>query len=140
MKRRVLLSALGCGTLSLAGCTTSRSRKAALTNVIVVNGRSQATQVEVSIDKNGTTRYRNTHLITGQDADDNAIEITRDWLGERVPYSVTVEVVHGTATETYSTSDAEADVSDWGTDACFDTVFTVDPSDVRVSIGSNESC
>lgn len=139
MDRRALLRGLGLGTLTLAGCTSSRP-EVALASVTVVNSRHRSTEVEVTIDESGETRYRETHVVPGQETARNAVEITEDWMGERVPYSVAVGVVDGSATEAYSTGDAEADVSDWGANTCFDTLFTVDPSRIRVAVGAQESC
>ncbi|WP_128478658.1 hypothetical protein [Halorussus pelagicus] len=119
---------------------TDRTPEATLASVLVVNDRKNPVEVAVRIDKDGSTQYQETHRISGQDADDNATEIETDWMGDQVPYSITVKVVHATVTKTYTTSDAEEDVSDWGGNTCFDTAFTIEPSDIRVSIGASEDC
>lgn len=140
VKRRSILPILGCGTLWLAGCTNRQTSEVGLASVLIANGRNTAIDVNITIDRKGKTRYRKTHTLPPQSTDDNAIEIKRDWMGQRVPYSTTVEIVGSTKKQTYSSSEAQKDFSGLDESSCFDVSFVIEPSRIRVAVGKEDSC
>lgn len=61
-------------------------------------------------------------------------------MGDQVNYEITVTVSPDILETTYTTTDTEQFVDDWGPHACYDLVFTIDTQNSSTALGAMNSC
>jgi hypothetical protein len=145
-RRRVLAAvpavALGAGcTGGLPAGDATASPTVGLGGVRVLNFRAARTTVDVSVRRDGRSVYDRAHTLDGHEGNQvDAVDLSESWMGQTVPYEVTVTARDPRTTASFSTADAEQFVEDWGDDSCFRVDFDVTDERVRTALGGMDDC
>lgn len=114
MRRRSVLGLLGgVGIGGLAGCLGGSGTKPTPTPTppplgeivlwSVLDPSAGTVEVTLTVDKSGTKVYDQTHTFEGE----SRLSLSKDWMGDAVPYTITVDpAIHNDAT-TYGTADLD---------------------------------
>src|SRR6056297_1467264 len=111
MNRRTALLAIGGGVMSsVAGCSGKRDSAPSATPPLEeimlwsdLEATSQPVEVQITVKKDGAQVFKTDQSFEGQ----TRFTLTEDWLGDAVPYSVTIaSTVHDEPT-TYTSSDLQ---------------------------------
>src|SRR6056297_2582005 len=109
-RRKALLAIGGSAISSFAGCSqksdVESSANPPLKEIIVwsnLEDTSQPVDIQISVEKEESQVFNTTQSFEGQ----TRFQLTKDWLGDAVPYSVTIKsAVHDEPT-TYTSADLE---------------------------------
>jgi hypothetical protein len=145
--RRALLGSVGTVTTALAGCVADDDDpQVGLGEVQLVNYLEDDVTATVTIRRAGELEYETDHELEGyrtrEIGDDAADEtsIRESWMGDRVHYTVDVRTDVGSLETTYSTSDVEELVDDWGESDCFTLLLRIDSDRLGTALGTSETC
>ena len=145
--RRALLGSVGAATTALAGCVADDDDpQVGLGEVQLVNYREEDVTATVTIRRAEELEYEVDHVLEGYRAreigDDVSDEtsIRESWMGDRVHYTVDVRTDVGSLETTYSTSDVEELVDDWGESECFTLLLRIDSDRISTALGTSETC
>ncbi|MFU8869881.1 hypothetical protein [Natronococcus sp.] len=144
--RRVLLGSIGAATTALAGCVADDDPQVGLGEVQLVNYLEDDVTATVTIHRAEELEYETEHELEGHRArevgDDVADEtsIRESWMGDRVHYTVDVRTDVGSLDTTYSTSDVEEFVDDWGESECFTLLLRIDSDRISTALGTSKTC
>ncbi|WP_152418241.1 hypothetical protein [Natrinema limicola] len=115
MDRRNALLTLGSAAIcSFAGCSSKDDSESVapppLTEIILwsVLETGESVSAKITVEKDGSQIFETVHEFEGE----NRFSLTKDWMGDAVPYSVTIELVSTEGTDTYSSSDFSHDSND----------------------------
>jgi len=108
MNRRNALRTLGSATIcSFAGCSSKEDSESVapppLTEIILwsVLETGESASAQIAVEKDGSQIFETIHEFEGE----TRFSLAKDWMGDAVPYSVTVELVASEGADTYSSSD-----------------------------------
>ena len=135
MKRRTALGCVVGAMAAIAGCTTEDGPQVGLRSVSISNRRHDPVEIAVSITKDDTERYNETHTL-----EERGVNLEKDWMGERTNYAVTVTVPDEGLEGSVTTAELENLVSDWRDTECYFLRFIIYDDNVGPAVGGAETC
>jgi hypothetical protein len=137
----VPLLALGAGCTNALPFREDSSPRVGLGTIHVLNGRETQTTVEITVLRDGDRAYDRAHTLNGTEGDVvDEVEVDEPWMGQKVPYEITVTARNPRVSVTFSTSDAERFVEDWGENNCFRVDFHITGESVQPALGAMNDC
>lgn len=141
MQRRKTLLLVATGMLGAGGCIGTQEPEVGLGQVSVQNLRDHPVALHVSIDRADEPVLEETFTLDGRDDRTvDGVTITEDWMGDRVGYTVSVELVDERLEQSFSTSNAEEFVDDWGLHECFGCLFLIEDQTIDHALDPLETC
>jgi hypothetical protein len=133
MRRRTVLAVLG--TSTLAGCglrSSDDGPPVGLGRGRLLNGTERdALALHVTVDRDGTRVYDEPVRV------EVAETLAEPWMGEQVPYTVTVSVTDESRDAETSWEQLDSLVSDWGDMDCYEIAFDVEPDAIDELLNSD---
>ena len=121
-----------------SGCLGDEQQPLGLREIEVINLSSDSKEVTVSVTKDGRSVYEETHTIESSPGN-KTLEITRDWMGDRTHYEVTVRTeIDGAETSTSAGSDSLS--GEFGDKSCFRSVAIIESNNLGIAHGYHDSC
>lgn len=112
-----------------------------LGGIRVLNFREARTTVEITVLKDGHLVYERAHTLDGNEGNlVGSVEVVESWMGQKVPYEITVTARDPQVDATFSTSKAEQFVEDWGENNCFHVDFDINGETIRTALGGMNDC
>ena len=137
----VPLVALGAGCLNSLPFREDSSPRVGLGAIRVLNRRETQTTVEITVLRDGDRVYGQAHTLNGNEGNlVGSVEVIESWMGQRVPYEIAVTARSPRADATFTTSEAEQFVEDWGENDCFDVHFDITSETIRTALGGINDC
>lgn len=141
MQRREVLLFATIGMVGVGGCIGSQEPEVGLGKVSVQNLRDHPVVLRISVDRADEPVFEETYTLDGRDGRTvDGMTITEEWMGDRVEYAVTAELVDEGLEQSFSTSDAEEFVGDWGAHECFGCLFLIEDRMIDHAIDPLETC
>jgi hypothetical protein len=85
--------------------------------------------------------YDREHTLNGTEGNTvDVVRIDESWMGQKVPYEITVSAEDPRVNTTFSTADAEQFAEDWGENDCFSLHFDVNSESVQPALGAINDC
>jgi hypothetical protein len=129
------------GMVGAGGCIGTQEPEVGLGQVRVQNLRDNPVEFRVSIERDGEDVFEEVVNLDGQEGQTvDGVTITERWMGERVEYAVTVELVGEGLERTFSTRDAEEFIDDWGSHECFGCLFLIEDQMIDHALNPLETC
>jgi hypothetical protein len=99
------------------------------------------TAVELTVLREGEQVYEQTHTLDGTEGNRvGSVKLAETWMGQKVPYDITVTARDPRVNTTFSTADAERFVEDWGENDCFDIHFDITNETIETALGGLNDC
>ncbi|SFK59961.1 hypothetical protein SAMN04487950_0109 [Halogranum rubrum] len=145
--RRHLIATIPFVTLG-AGCMGSlpfrdepASPRVGLGKISVFNSREAPTTADITVLRDGRSVYEQSHTLEGREGNRvDMVEVVESWMGQNVTYEVAVTARNPRVEATFSTSDAEQLVEDWGDDECFQVHFDITSEEIPTAFGGLNTC
>lgn len=85
--------------------------------------------------------YERAHTLDGKEGSlIGSVKVVEPWMGQKVPYEIIVTARDSRVDATFSTSDAEQFVDDWGKNSCFRVDFDITSETIRTALGGMNDC
>lgn len=134
--RRRVLSIIG--SVGLTGGCLSQTSPVGLRKIILVNLLSESETAEVVVRKRGEEVYREQHTV-GSDPGESTTEITKDWMGDRATYQVSVSR-ESDGTRIEETSGSGSLPGDRGENSCYELNALLEESGIGMAHDFVKSC
>ncbi|RDZ64312.1 hypothetical protein C5B90_11895 [Haloferax sp. Atlit-12N] len=102
----------------------------------MLNVREAQTTADITVLRDGRSVYEQAHTLNSADM----VEVIEPWMGQHVTYEITVTARNPRVEVTFSTSDVEQLVDDWGENECFQVQFDIARGEIRTLFGAMNSC
>lgn len=144
-RRRVLatvpLLALGAGCTDALSFGEDSSPRVGLGAIRVLNRRETQTAVELTVLRDGEQVYEQTHTLDGTEGNRvGSVKLVESWMGQRVPYDITVTAQDPRVDAALSTSDADQFFEDWGENDCLNVHFDITSETIHTALGGLNDC
>lgn len=131
-----------------AGCMGSlpfrdepASPRVGLGKISVLNSRENRTTADITVLRDGRPVYEQSHTLEGREGNRvDMVEVVESWMGQNVAYEIAVTARNPRVEATFSTSDAEQLVEDWGENECFQVQFDITSEEIPTAFGGMNTC
>lgn len=133
---------LGAGCLgSLPFRDEPASPRVGLGKISVLNSRETRTTADITVLRDGRPVYEQSHTLEGREANRvDMVEVVESWMGQNVAYEIAVTARDPRVEATFSTSDTEQLVDDWGENECFQVQFDITSDGIPTAFGGMNNC
>lgn len=107
----------------------------------VFNSRESPTIADITVLREDRPVYQQSHTLEGREGNVvDMVEIVESWMGQNVAYEIAVTARDPPVEATFSSSDAEQFVEDWGENDCFQVQFDITTEDILTALGGMSNC
>ncbi|ELZ65953.1 hypothetical protein C457_15382 [Haloferax prahovense DSM 18310] len=107
----------------------------------MLNVREAQTTADITVLRDGHSVYEQSHTLEGIEGNSaDMVEVIESWMGQHVTYEITVTARNPRVEATFSTSDVDQLVDDWGENECFQVQFDIARGEIRTLFGAMDTC